>query len=78
MIESVLEYPFPIAIEEVNVFVDISKTYEAKKRALAQHKSQEGKQYMTEAHLDIFHGNTYASLHGFPCSEAYELVRGFY
>lgn len=61
-----------------NVFVDISSTYAAKKRALNEHKSQRGKLYMTDAHLDIFHGNTYASLHGFPCSEAYELVRAFY
>ena len=60
-----------------NVFVDISTTYDAKKRALAEHKSQDGKQYMSEAHLDIFHGNTYASLHGFPCCETYELVRAF-
>ena len=26
---------------------------------------------------EFFHGNTYASLHGFPCSETYELVRSF-
>lgn len=61
-----------------NVFVDIAETYARKKRALAEHKSQAGKRYMSDAHLDIFHANTYASLHGFPCSEAYELVRAFY
>jgi LmbE family N-acetylglucosaminyl deacetylase len=61
-----------------NVFVDISETYAEKKRALTKHRSQQGKQYMSTAHLDIFHGNTYASLHGIPCSEAYELVRGFF
>ncbi len=61
-----------------NVFVDISEQYEAKKRALAEHKSQSGKEYMSDAHLDIFHGTTYASLHGIRCSEAFELVRGFF
>ena len=61
-----------------NVFVDISAQYESKKSALAKHVSQFGKEYMTEQHLDIFHGNTYASLHGMRCSEAFELFRGFF
>jgi len=60
-----------------NVFVDISETYAGKKKALAAHKSQADKRYMGDEHLDIFHSNTYASLHGFPCSETYELVRSF-
>lgn len=60
-----------------NVFVDISDTYADKKRALAKHKSQADKHYMGDEHLNIFHSNTYASLHGFPCSETYELVRSF-
>ena len=61
-----------------NVFVDISEQYEAKKKALAEHKTQAGKEYMTDAHLDLFHGTTYASLHGIRCSEAYQLFRGFF
>lgn len=61
-----------------SVFVDISEQYEEKKKALSKHRTQSDKEYMTEAHLDIFHGNTYASLHGVRCSEAFELVRGFF
>lgn len=61
-----------------NVFVDISEQYEVKKAALAKHQSQAGKEYMTDQHLDLFHGTTYASLHGIRCSEAFELFRGFF
>ncbi|MEM7203232.1 MAG: PIG-L deacetylase family protein [Planctomycetota bacterium] len=60
-----------------NVFVDIATLYEAKKAALAEHKSQADKDYMNEPHLGICHSNTYASLHGVRCSEAFELFRGF-
>ena len=60
-----------------NVFVDISEYYAAKKLALAEHKSQADKDYMNPPHLDICHANTYASLHGVRCSEAFELFRGF-
>lgn len=60
-----------------DVFVDISDQYAQKKQALAQHKSQADKHYFGGDHLDIFHANTYASLHGFPCTETYELVRSF-
>ncbi len=60
-----------------NVFVDIAPFYEAKKNALAEHKSQADKDYMNQPHLDVCHSNTYASLHGIRCSEAFELFRGF-
>jgi LmbE family N-acetylglucosaminyl deacetylase len=60
-----------------NVFVDIADYYDAKKAALAEHKSQADKDYMNEPHLGICHSNTYASLHGVRCSEAFELFRGF-
>ena len=61
-----------------NVFVDISAQYETKKKALSAHRTQADKEYMNEPHLDIFHGNTYASLHGIRCTETFELVRGFF
>ena len=61
-----------------NLFVDIREFYEDKLSALAMHKSQADKYYMQRPHQNIFHGNTYASLHGVPCSEAFELVRGFF
>ena len=59
------------------VFVDIGEQYEAKKAALAKHVSQADKDYMNSPHIDIYHSNTYASLHGIRCSEAFELFRGF-
>jgi LmbE family N-acetylglucosaminyl deacetylase len=61
-----------------NVFVDISEQFETKRAALAKHKTQAGKEYMGDSHLAIFHGHTYASLHGIRCSEAFELMRGFF
>ena len=60
-----------------NVWVDISEQFEDKKRALARHKSQADKDYMNSPHVDIYHSNTYASLHGIRCSEAFELFRAF-
>ncbi len=60
-----------------HVFVDISAHYETKKRALKEHVTQADKDYMNPPHLDICHSNTYASLHGVRCSEAFELFRAF-
>lgn len=60
-----------------NVFIDISAQYDAKLAALAAHKSQACKSYMTAEHLRVFHGNPYAALHGFRCTEAFHVVRWF-
>ena len=59
------------------VFVDIADYYETKQAALREHKSQIDKDYMNQPHLEICHSNTYASLHGVRCSEAFELFRAF-
>jgi LmbE family N-acetylglucosaminyl deacetylase len=60
-----------------NLFVDISKVYEFKKKALLSHVSQKNKYYMTDEYLEIFHSDKYASLHGIRYSESYEIVRLF-
>ncbi len=59
------------------IFIDISEVYAQKKQALRAHQSQSERAYMKEAYLDIFHANTYASLHGLGPCEAYEIVRIF-
>jgi len=59
------------------LFVDISEVYALKKQALRCHRSQAHRTYMTENYLDIFHSNTYASLHGLGPCEAFEIVRIF-
>lgn len=58
-------------------FIDISSVYEKKKQALKFHQSQQHRTYMTEEYLDIFHSNTYASLHGVRYCEAFEVIRLF-
>ncbi len=59
------------------LFVDISEHFEAKKRALACHRSQSDKYYMSEAYLNIFHTDKYANLHGIKFCESYEIIRMF-
>ncbi len=59
------------------LFVDISDVYELKMHALHCHKTQEKRAYMKEDYLEIFHANTYASLHGLGRCEAFEIIRMF-
>ena len=59
------------------LFVDIGQVIEEKKQSLRHHLSQKDKYYMTDEYFEIFHSNTYASLHGLRYCEAYEIVRIF-
>lgn len=58
-------------------FIDISEVYSKKKLALKLHSSQKQRSYMDEEYLDVFHSNTYASLHGVRYCEAFEVIRLF-
>lgn len=60
-----------------SLFVDVSDVITKKKEALARHRSQRDKYYMTPEYFEIFHSHNYASLHGIRYSESYEVVRLF-
>ena len=59
------------------LFVDISTVVEAKMLALAQHKSQLGKNYLSREFFEIFHAHPYAAANGIRCCERFEPVRIF-
>jgi LmbE family N-acetylglucosaminyl deacetylase len=60
------------------IFVDIAAVVEAKLQALARHRSQGGKIYMTREFFDTFHGHPYAAVNGVRCCERFEPVRLFW
>ena len=60
------------------LWVDVSKVYQKKLRALACHESQADKTYMQRAQLDVFHAAHYPRLHGLACTEAFEIERMFW
>jgi LmbE family N-acetylglucosaminyl deacetylase len=60
------------------IFVDISSVVETKLEALAQHRSQAGKSYLTREFFDVFHTHPYALVNGIQCCERFEPVRLFY
>ena len=59
------------------IFVDILSVYHHKQIALNFHTSQLDKSYMSREFLRIYHSDSFASLHGFPCVERFELIRAF-
>jgi LmbE family N-acetylglucosaminyl deacetylase len=60
-----------------NIFVDISGQYQTKLTALACHESQRHKHYMSPDYIQAFHSRSYASLHGKPYVECFEIFRLF-
>ena len=59
------------------IFVDISSAINAKRMALNYHFTQHNKSYMKTKYLEIYHSDSFASLHGFSCVERFELIRAF-
>jgi LmbE family N-acetylglucosaminyl deacetylase len=60
------------------IFVDISAVVETKMDALAKHRSQAGKNYLTREFFDVFHAHPYAVVNGIHCCERFEPVRLFF
>jgi LmbE family N-acetylglucosaminyl deacetylase len=60
------------------LFVDITAVVETKMQALAKHRSQQSKGYLTREFFDVFHTHPYAVVNGIHCCERFEPVRLFW
>ena len=76
---NLLNYPVLSTNSEFHptLFVDISKELEKKMEALALHKSQKDKYYMSKQYLEAFHSDRVAMLQGVRYSERFEVLRAF-
>lgn len=59
------------------LFVNISTTFDMKQKALACHKTQTDKTYMSKSYLNVFNTHQYSRLRGIEYTEAFEIFRIF-
>jgi N-acetylglucosamine malate deacetylase 1 len=59
------------------LFVDITKTYRIKKRALSLLTTQRDKSYMKNEYLEVFNHDSHASLHGLGYVEKFDIGGAF-
>jgi LmbE family N-acetylglucosaminyl deacetylase len=55
------------------IFVDISRVFKAKKRALGLLTSQKDKSYMTEEYIEVFNRDPFSLLHGVKYVEKFDV-----
>ncbi len=73
-----LFYPTLTTLEfNAKLFVDISRVFKMKKKALSLLVSQKDKPYMTDEYLEIFNHDSFASLHGLNYVEKFDIGGAF-
>lgn len=75
---TLLFYPTLTTIEfNAKLFVDISKAFKIKKKALSLLVTQKDKPYMSDEYLEIFNHDSFASLHGLNYVEKFDIGGAF-
>ncbi len=75
---TLLFYPTLTTIDfNAKLFVDISKVFDKKKKALSFLISQKDKPYMSDEYLEIFNHDSFASLHGLNYVEKFDIGGAF-
>ena len=71
---TLLFYPTLTTLEfNAKLFVDISKVFNMKKKALSLLVTQKDKSYMSDKYLEIFNHDSFASLHGLDYVEKFDI-----